>query len=464
MSTKDSYYELKGPKRLPILGNIHQVTVNKLHQNLEKWADEFGDIYRLQLGPSKLVIITNPDMIQTILRERPHLYRRMEKMDVIFQEQGVHGVFNAEGEEWKVHRKMVAQGLDVRHQNQYFPSILKTTERLLEKWKGFENNGTAFDVQKDLVRYTVDVTTSLAFGYDMNTIEMGEDVIQNHLEKIFPTIFKRINAPIPLWRYFKTKEDKNFDSALVEINKLIDEFIDDAKQRLENNPSLKEKPNNFIEAMLIEAEKEESISNSDLRGNLLTVLMAGEDTTAHTLAWMIYFLSKYPEWQEKINDEIKAHISNGVIKDYNNLNSLKLVEAFANETMRIKPVAPLMLFEPLENTSIGKYKFNKGRRLLVQMRQPAMDDQYFSNAQEFNPNRWLKLEKCPMKHEVKGFMPFGSGPRFCPGRNLAFTEIKMVIAMLVSNFTFSVKNSENIEEVMAFTMMPSSFNISLERR
>jgi len=461
---KDAYHTLKGPKQAFIFGNALQVDVKRLHQNLEQWADEYGDIYRIRLGPSKHIVITNPEIVQEILRKRPDEFRRMEKMDNIFKEEGVHGVFNAEGEEWKVHRKLVAQGLDVRHQQQYFSSILKTTERLKNKWDAINQ---PFDVQKDLVRYTVDVTSSLAFGYDMNTIEMGEDVIQNHLEKVFPIIFKRINAPIPVWRFYKSKNTKEFDAAFKQINSLIDEFIEKGKEKLALHPELKEKPSNFLEAILAEAEKEGGIDNVSIRGNLLTVLMAGEDTTAHTVAWMIYFLSIYPEWQQKIEEEVKPFLVNGVITDYKLLANLKTIEAVANETMRLKPVAPLLLFEPLEDIEIKGHLFSKGRKLLIQTRHAATNDSYFSDGDTFNPNRWLAMDKCPhlKNHNTQAFIPFGGGPRFCPGRNLALTEIKMLIAMLVGNFKFKLVNKpEEIEEIMAFTMMASAYNLELETR
>lgn len=466
---KDAYYSLNGPKQLPILGNIHQVKVNTLHQTFEQWAKEYGLIYKIRLGPSKHIVITDPEIYQEIMKQRPHHFRRMEKMDIIFQEEGVHGVFNAEGEEWAIHRKLVAQGLDVKHQQQYFPSICTTTKRLKNKWQKLAQQAAGFDVQKDLVRYTVDVTTSLAFGYEMNTIEMGEDVIQNHLEKVFPTIFKRINAPLPIWRYYKSKSDKEFDTSFKEINRLIDEFITKGKQNLEENPSLKEQPRNFLEAILAEAENSsKTIDNKVIRGNLLTILMAGEDTTAHTLAWMIYYLCLYPEWQDELAEEVKPYVSqNGVVEDYALLSNLKLIEAFANETMRKKPVAPLLLFEPLSDIEIKGYKFEKGRRLLIQTRHAAVNDDFFSDGASFNPNRWLGIEKCPhyKNHNIKAFIPFGSGPRFCPGRNLALTEIKMVIAMLVNNFKLKlVTKPENIEEVMAFTMMANSFDIALTER
>ncbi len=460
---KDSYNKLDGPKRIPVLGNIHQITVSKLHQNIERWAKEYGKVYRLQLGPSELVVLTDPLIIQEVLQRRPYPFRRMEKMDKIMREEGVYGVFNAEGEEWKVHRRLVAQGLDIKHQRQYFPAILTSTKRLFEKWEKLALNDNSFDIQKYLMRFTVDVTTSLAFGYEMNTIDKGGDVIQDHLEKIFPIIFQRINSPIPFHKLIKSKKDKEFDKALIEVNKLIDEFIEKGKHKLKNNPILKGNPSNLLEAILEAAEEDKTIDVSAIRGNLLTILMAGEDTTAHTVAWMVYYLGKYPEYQDKIAEEVRQFIDGNVLTNYDILPNLKYLEAFTNETMRMKPVAPVLLFEPLEDVEIKGYQFSKGRRLLIESRYATMLDENFTNSSEFKPERWLKENRCPYsEHNVKAFIPFGSGPRFCPGKNLAMLEIKMIVAMLVHNFRVELNTPiKDIEEVMAFTMMASTFDVKL---
>ena len=132
--------------------------------------------------------------------------------------------------------------------------------------------------------------------------------------------------------------------------------------------------------------------------------------------------------------------------------------------MRMKPVAPLLLFEPLEDVEIKGYAFKKGRRLLIESRYATMLDENFTNATEFKPERWLKENRCPFsEHNIKAFIPFGSGPRFCPGKNLAMLEIKMIIAMLVGNFNVELSTpAKEIEEVMAFTMMASAYNVKLK--
>jgi cytochrome P450 len=254
----------------------------------------------------------------------------------------------------------------------------------------------------------------------------------------------------------------------VEINKLVDEFIAKGKQRLIEQPELREKPANFLESLLVAAEDEESLTDEDVRGNLLTMLMAGEDTTAHTLAWAIYILAQHPEIQEKLFTEAETVLGNGNwLERYDEHSSLVYAEAVAYETMRLKPVAPLLMNEPVEDVEIDGYLFKKGARLLSEFRYAGMEEDNFSNAKEFKPERWIehKTGKCPMGHDTKAFIPFGSGPRFCPGKNLAMLEIKLVLSMLMKNFKVElVTPKENVKEIMAFTMMASSYQVRLTKR
>jgi cytochrome P450 len=462
-----TYNQLKGPKGLPLIGNLHKIDIGNMHNQLEGWAKQYGGVYKLVLGPSKLSVITDIDIVQEILKDRPHKFKRMGKMDEVLKEARVHGVFNAEGEKWKSHRRIVNKGLDVKHQQQFYPEIIISLERLLNKWNKASVE-SEYDIQQDLLRFTVDVTTSLAFGYKMNTLEEEGDVIQEHLEKIFPTIFKRINAPIPTWRYFRSKDDRVFDNAVEEINKFIDELIHDGKKRLAENPELKIKPANFLESLLVASEEESEINDEDVRGNLLTILMAGEDTTAHTLAWIIYLLADQPEIQEKLHQEANTVIADeNWLLDYNKHSSLTYTEAVALESMRIKPVAPLLLFEPLEDVEIKGYSFKKGAMLLIESRYSAMSSDYFGDPEKFVPERWIKEDEglCPLGHDTKAYIPFGAGARFCPGKNLAMLEMKIVLSMLMKHFKVEITTpKEDVKEVMAFTMMPSAYRVKLIRR
>lgn len=457
--------DLKGPKGYPIVGNIPRLDVPNIHRQFEGWADEYGDVFRLNLGYTNQTIVTRPSIIQHIYADRPDGFVRMKKMDNILRDGGVHGLFNAEGEEWKVHRKIIARGLDVKHQKQFYPALVTVIERLYNKWTKNAETGEPFDIQRDLLRFTVDVTASLAFGIDMNTLEQDGGAIQDHMDKVFPMIFKRINQPILLYKYFKTQDDKLFDAAVEEMNKLIDVFIESGKEKIRENPDLKENPSNVLEAILNAADEEEHFGTKEVRGNLLTLLLAGEDTTAHTISWMLFLLTLNPEAQIGLRQE-----ADDVLGDYPWLTAydlhskLRFTDATAMESMRMKPVAPGMLFQATRDVAIEEFQFVKGQKVIVQTRAAAMKETHFTDASLFNPNRWLKESRCPV-HNMDAFSPFGGGSRFCPGRNLAMLEIKMVISMLFKNFNIEmVTDHSEIKEVLAFTMMASDYKVRLSKR
>ena len=232
--------DLPGPKGYPVVGMIPLLDINNLHNQIQGWADEWGDVYRLNLGYTSHTVVTRPSLIQKVLAARPDEFVRMKKMNAIISEGGVHGVFNVEGEEWKVHRKIVAKGLDVKHQKEFYPAMLVVLERLYKKWCKSAESGEPFDIQRDLFRFTVDITSTLAFGTQMNTLEQEGGTIQDHLEKVFPMIFYRINQPIQWHKVYKRKADKEFDKAVEEMNKLVDEFIRNGQQKLKENPELRE--------------------------------------------------------------------------------------------------------------------------------------------------------------------------------------------------------------------------------
>ena len=146
------------------------------------------------------------------------------------------------------------------------------------------------------MRYTVDVTAGLAFGVDINTLESDHEVIQTHLDKVLPGALparcsRRCRLALaascrPTGRSTRTRE----------LHRAVDGFIAQARARMDADPSLRARPRNLIEAMIAARDTDGSgLDDADVAGNVLTMLLAGEDTTANTLAWMIYLLRRHPE-------------------------------------------------------------------------------------------------------------------------------------------------------------------------
>jgi cytochrome P450 len=467
ISNIKSFKELPGPKALPLLGNLLQLDIKQLHRVLEKWANEFGTIYQFMLGTRPVIVVTDPELNQSILRNRPKSYRRMGTIEPVFKELGINGVFSVEGEDWKRQRRLTAQALDVQHLRQFFPTLIKVTERLRNRWNTAAGKQSAVDVQQDLMRYTVDVTTNLAFGYDMNTLEKEGDVIQEHLEKILPAVNRRINAPFPYWRYFKLPKDHAVEKSRQAIRETISGFVAQGRARLAEHPERAAHPTNLMEAMLgARDENNVAFTEEEIYGNVLTMLLAGEDTTANTLAWMMHFMIEQPEVQARMQTEARGMVDkSGMLSQLADAEKLNYIEAVAHEAMRLKPVAPVIFLETLEDVEFGGVAVPRETAVMLLTMHACMQDAHFGKANEFRPERWLEAAPpvgCP--HNAKAFVPFGAGPRFCPGRQLAMVEIKTVMAMLCALFNVvKVESATPVTELFSFTMMPENLLVRFQK-
>jgi cytochrome P450 len=149
-----------------------------------------------------------------------------------------NGVFSVEGEAWRPQRRLVMQALASKHFSSFFPILSDITERLRIKWEYSAKTGQVVDMTKELVRFTVDATTALAFGEDPNTIEESGNVIQEHLAEIFPMIMRRINAILPLWRYVRLPRDRKFERSLDVVHQHVGALIERSRKRMRDDRAI----------------------------------------------------------------------------------------------------------------------------------------------------------------------------------------------------------------------------------
>jgi cytochrome P450 len=462
----ESIKSIPSPKGHWFFGHISDFNEKARHKLNESRINEIGETFRIRLVHKPFIVTANQEIINQVLSLRPHAFRRFHKIDMVMTELGVDGVFNAEGTKWKRHRRAVAESLSFKKIHGFYPRIIDKSNRIIERWKVLENQGKNLDVLSEMRSYTLELTCSLIFGYEMDLIHGKADELQEHLDRILPMVNKRIGAAFPKWRYFPSDEDKAFIDSFKYLEKLVLDFIQDARQRLEHNPAIRSRPTNFLESLLVEQEVDR-FTDKEIYGNIFTMLLAGEDTTANSLSWCLYFLAQYPEMVQRISEEVDGVFGKTSIEaDPEKINSLKFTKACIEEASRLKPVAPILYFEALEQVFVGDFKINKGDSLMLQTAINQNRDINFSDASSFIPHRWLKGE-CPMgyKHSPDKVRTFGYGPRFCPGKNLAYSEMIVLLGNICRNFDLELTiPADEVEEVLAFTMHPSNLSIKLKNK
>ena len=462
--------DLPGPRGIPVFGNSFQVNRAQIHQDMERWAREYGPLFKVKLARTTMLVVADHALFGAVMKDRPNGFRRTPMLGVIASELGLpQGLFSAEGDDWLRQRRMVMASFAPGHVRAYFPSLVKVTLRLRGRWNLAAQTAQPINLQADLMRFTVDAIAGLAFGKDINTLQAGEDVIQRHLDKVLPAVFKRIFSIFPVWRYVKRASDRELEASVAAIKSTIEDFVGQARQRLRDDPTLREQPRNLLEAMIVAADQPDSgLGDRQVVGNVLTMLLAGEDTTANTLAWMIHLLKQNPQSLQRVQDEVRALAPDPTQFTMDLMDSLVYLEACASETMRLKPVAPFLPLQALRDTQVGDVAVARGDIIWGVMRHDSVREPHFAKPDAFVPERWLADAPNPLSIDAKrAAMPFGAGPRMCPGRYLALLEMKMAMAMLLSSFDIEAVDTPDgkpARELMAFTMNPVGLTMRLKAR
>jgi cytochrome P450 len=458
-----SIADLPGPRRLPLLGNAHQlVPPSRVHLKAESWADQYGPIVRVNLGLRPIVGISDPKAIQEILRDRPNGYRRWLEQRAVIEEMNPPGLFIVEGDDWKRQRRLVVTALNTNHIHRYFEVVRLSTERLHRRLRKAAREGRTLDICDELTSYTVDITSALALGHDLNTLERGDNELQGHIRRVMQMTGRRLSMPFPYWRWVRLPADRALDRSTTKMLSAINGFIDDARQRMNARPELYEKPENLLEGMLAAQRSDDgSFTDEEIAGNVFVILLAGEDTTAHTLAWTLWLLGSRPEYQRRLAEEASELLGDQALpEEFETAESLSYAEAVVQESIRMKAVTAMLAIEPINDATICDTHIPAGTRLLLMLRHAGRATA--GRTEEFLPERWLTEdeETQPIKT-----LAFGAGPRFCPGRNLAILESKTALAMIARNFEWEVDESAGpVTEAFEFAIVPRKLRIQIRER
>lgn len=448
----------------PLLGHLAQLDPKALHAVLERWCAECGPVYRFGMGPRQVFVTADADHAQAALRDRPEGFRRLGAIEPVMAEMGIDGVFSVEGPRWLAQRKMVMQALAPVRLREYLPVMQRITARLARRWQAAARAGRPVDMVDDLTRYTVDVTSSLSFGRDVNTLGSDGDPIRSHLGVVFPAINRRINFPLPYWRWVQLPADRALARALVAIRDFVDDLI--AQARAEMAAPGWTGPANLLQALLAARDQAGSgITDAMVRANVITVLLAGEDTTAHALAWTLCHLASAPDLQDRLAAEARAALQGeDVAPGPEAVASLPLCEGAVFEALRLRPVVPIIFLETVLPRVLGGVRLPAGTPVFLLTRPAALEAAHFSAPRALRPERWQGAAAGePMS--TRAFLQFGAGPRVCPGRHLATVEMRLVVSMAMARFRFAhAGDPQAVREQFGFTMMPSAVPLRLALR
>jgi len=308
------------------------------------------------------------------------------------------------------------------------------TSQFTEDWQG----GTR-DISDDMFKLTMYIVSKTLFDTDMNQMQRGADDIGNTMEVVQREINRRFHQLVVLPDWIPTLGNVRLLKARKKLHKTISSMIE-AKL---NTKSTDSETSDDMMSMLLDARYEDG-SKMDTRlvmDELVTLFVAGHETTSNALTWTFYLLAKHPEIQSKLHQELDSVLGKNDAQ-FSHIADLPYTEMVIKESMRLlPPVWVLNTRQANEDIDVNGFHFPKDKVVFLSPYANHRNPRYFEDPTRFDPERFsAEREKSIPKH---AYIPFGSGPRVCIGQSFAMMEAKIILATIMRKFTLSL--DDNLE-------------------
>ena len=426
MLTTKKFADLPHPNTLNVfLGNMMQLRKERIHFFVEQ-QKKLGDIFQIKVPTRRVVVVSNPEWIKYVLVDNNKNYGKSFAYDSIKLFLG-NGLLTSEGEFWKRQRRLAQPAFHKEKLNLMFRNMVEQTDKSVERLDQFADTNQAVNLSKELYKLTLDIVNSTLF---YNEVDNTTDTIYKLVSEASEYITKRIDSPLQLPEWVPTPTRRREKEVLKYMDNVFFSVIDRRRQQHEQQEDLL--------SMLMDARDEETgeaMSNQQLRDEILTIFVAGHETTQIALGWTFYLLTQNPDKLKILTDEIDLKL-NGEIPTPESIRGLHYLKQVIDESMRCFPPAWIMGRKTIEEDVINGYEIPAGTNVIMPIYVVHHDERVWENPYEFQPERFA-MENVKEKHKYSYF-PFGGGPRLCIGNNFAIQEMQVCLAMFLQKFRIEV--------------------------
>ncbi|XP_038706296.1 alkane hydroxylase MAH1-like [Tripterygium wilfordii] len=445
----------------PVIGMLPEIIFNlhRPHERITELMEITGCTYMFR-GPwfsdMRVLNTADPANVNYIMNTNFSNFPKGSEFLKIFDILG-DGIFNSDSDLWKSQRRS-SQAL-ITHQR-FYKFLVKTihdkvTKGIVPVLDHVCKQGIVMDMQDFFQRFTFDATCMLVTGYDPGCLstEFPKIEFAEAMDAAEEAIFHRHSWPETIWkaqRMLGLGQEHKLKKAWETLDRVVAEYIsrkrEERDQRLESKNE-EEEGVDLLTSFMIEADAMASKSSADkfLRDTILNLMLAGRDTTSSGLSWFFWLLSENPKVWTKIREELKAIIppnegSNWRLFRTEEVNKVAYLHAALCESLRLYPPVPFQHKAPLQPDILPSgHRVDPKMKILFSLYSMGrMKSIWGEDCLEFKPERWIS-ERGTVKHQPSyRFMAFNAGPRTCLGKEVAFTQMKVVAADIIHNYQIEV--------------------------
>jgi cytochrome P450 len=401
--------------------------------------DAYGSIVRIRLANRVVYLISDPALIHEVLVTHHRDFVKhsffWRNVTAIFG----HGLLTNSGDSWLRQRRLAAPAFHRERIAEYAEHMTAFTERMLASWR----DGDVRDVHHEMMGLTLEIVAKVLFD-----AEIAHDVeaVGRAFDAVTDEIAKRFRRPVFIPDWVPLPGNFRYRRGVQALNTTVYRMI---REHHANGAGGRD-----LLSMLMQARDEhgERMNDEQLRDEAVTLLLAGHETTALVLSWTWYLLSRHPEAETRLHEELDR-VLQGRAPTANDLPALSYTEQVILESMRLQPPAYAFGREAIRDLDLGGYVVRKGTTLLMSVYNMHRDPRWFDEPLEFRPERWADGLADRLPRHV--YMPFGGGPRICIGNSFAMMEAILLLAGIARRFRLQALRSEPIVPFPTITLRPA---------
>ncbi|PYS94633.1 MAG: cytochrome P450 [Acidobacteria bacterium] len=418
---------------------------------LTQLAREYGDIVFFRMGPQRVYMLNHPDLIKDALVTHQDSFmkgRALQRSKRLLGE----GLLTSEGEYHRRQRRLAQPAFHRQRIEAYGEVMLDYAARACAKWQ----DGATLDLSREMMRLTLAIVAKTLFDADVERDAEDVGAAFTEIMELFQMLM------LPYSEYLEKlplPATRKFERARARLDAVIYRIIEERRTQGADRGDLL--------SMLIAAQDTEGdggrMSDEQLRDELMTLFLAGHETTANALTWTWYLLAQHPEVEQRLHaelDEVLNSREHFTVADYPRLRYTEMVVA---EAMRLYPPAWVVGRLALKDFQAGEYVVPTGALVLISQYVVQRDPRFFPDPTCFDPERWT--HEAREARPAYSYFPFGAGARRCIGEAFAWMEAVLLVATIAHEWRLRLAPNQLVEPQPRITLRPKhGIRMMVERR
>ncbi len=447
-----------GPKGEPLFGASRKYADDPFGF-IEALEDVYGDVARFDMGPMETYMVTDPTSIERVLVSEADRFRKPDFQDDALGDLLGDGLLLSSGETWQRQRELANPAFQMGRLMGMDDRITGHAEAMVERW----SPGQRVDAESEMARVTLDVILDLMMGVQLS--DQRVRTVQAQLEPLGRRFEPDpVRFAMPDW--VPMPGDDEYETAVETLEGVLEEIIE--TRRGTEGPSDVERvgtdadvPMDFLSVLLRARERGDQTAEQ-LRDELMTMLLAGHDTTALTLTYTWFLLSEHPGAERRVQREVDDVVGEGR-PTMDHVQEFDYLEWVINESMRLYPPVFTIFRSPREPVELSGFEMPAGATLMIPQWGVHRSERYWDDPTEFDPERFSSERRADRPRFA--YFPFGGGPRHCIGKHLSLLEAKLIVATVASDYSLVFEGETPLELMPSLTMHPrQEMTMRLERR